>query len=203
MADSRTTDARRQALIDAAGQVFIERGFEAATTLEIAREAKTSKRAIYEMFGSKEELLEAVVADTSGRMVGPADLPVPRDWPSFAAALTAFGEAFLTQLFEEHRIAFYRLAVADAQRGGTLARSIEEKGRAPVAEALMQLITAAVMNGVVRISDAELVSLVFISMLFGETHVRLLIGALPAPGAAEIAERVGLAVEAVRRVAGH
>lgn len=203
MASQNAAEERRQALIMAAGRVFLERGFEAATTLDIAREARTSKRAIYEMFGSKEDLLAAVVSDTSGRMVGPADLPEPRDWPSLAAALTGFGIAFLTQLFEEQRIAFYRLAVADAQRGGALARSIEARGRGPVAEALTQLVTAAVRNGVVLVVDAGLVADVFISMLFGEMHVRLLIGAVPLPGPEDIAERVEMAVEAVRRVSGH
>jgi Bacterial regulatory proteins, tetR family len=69
--------ARRQAILSAAAAVFFERGFEAATTLEIANRAHTSKRALYELFGSKELLLAALIRASSQQMQGPLELAAP------------------------------------------------------------------------------------------------------------------------------
>ncbi len=49
-------------IIEAAAQRFIKQGFEGASTLAIAQDAKTSKREIYDRFTSKEELFESVMA---------------------------------------------------------------------------------------------------------------------------------------------
>ena len=47
-------------MVDAAERIFGEKGIEAATMDEIAREAEFSKRTIYAYFDSKEELILAV-----------------------------------------------------------------------------------------------------------------------------------------------
>ena len=60
-----TPDRRRQltrdALIAAAAEVFTEKGFQGASLDEIAETAGFTKGAIYSNFGSKEELLHAVI----------------------------------------------------------------------------------------------------------------------------------------------
>jgi AcrR family transcriptional regulator len=52
-----TPDETRRRLIEAAGRVFAERGYEGARIADIAREAGLSSGAIYAHYGSKAELL--------------------------------------------------------------------------------------------------------------------------------------------------
>jgi AcrR family transcriptional regulator len=52
---------REQQILDAALKVFSDKGFAAATTTEIAREAGVAEGTIYNYFPSKRELLVAVV----------------------------------------------------------------------------------------------------------------------------------------------
>ncbi|WP_147199594.1 TetR/AcrR family transcriptional regulator [Pantoea sp. MBD-2R] len=52
---------RRQRILAAAMQIFIETGFKAATTAGIAARAKVSKRTLYEAFTDKKALFAAVV----------------------------------------------------------------------------------------------------------------------------------------------
>jgi AcrR family transcriptional regulator len=52
---------RYQAILDAAAEVFAERGVEAATTQEIAERADTSIGSFYRFFADKQALFQAVV----------------------------------------------------------------------------------------------------------------------------------------------
>lgn len=62
--DRRTRQAkvRRQAILRAAAQVFARKGFERATTREIAQEADIAEGTIYNYFASKEQLVVALAS---------------------------------------------------------------------------------------------------------------------------------------------
>ena len=70
MAKKPDTD-RRQSIVGAAFSVLMEKGYAGASTLEIARRARVSKRELYAEFGSKAGILEALIASTSSRMQVP------------------------------------------------------------------------------------------------------------------------------------
>lgn len=57
----RRADERPQELLDAALEVFVERGFAAARLDEVAKRAGVSKGTVYLYFSSKEDLLKALV----------------------------------------------------------------------------------------------------------------------------------------------
>lgn len=57
MSNQTKSGERKQRILDAALQVFAEKGFQDATVAAIAREAEVSEGTIYEYFSSKENLL--------------------------------------------------------------------------------------------------------------------------------------------------
>src|SRR5438874_12957274 len=57
-----TAAARRDEVLDAALVEFAERGFEGASTEDIARRAGISQPYVFRLFGTKKELFSAVVA---------------------------------------------------------------------------------------------------------------------------------------------
>src|ERR1700726_823060 len=81
----------RQRILDAAFSAFMERGFAETSTLEIATRARVSKRELYALVGSKQDMLVACIAARAKRLQAPADLPEPQDRETLARALTAFG----------------------------------------------------------------------------------------------------------------
>lgn len=60
-------DARRDAILRSAAQLFARKGISGATMQEIANEADLSAGAIYHYYSSKEELLRAVFEDATTR----------------------------------------------------------------------------------------------------------------------------------------
>jgi AcrR family transcriptional regulator len=60
----RRKDARPQELLDAALALFVEKGFAATRSEEVAARAGVSKGTLYLYFPSKEELLKAVIRQT-------------------------------------------------------------------------------------------------------------------------------------------
>jgi AcrR family transcriptional regulator len=193
--------ARRQAILAAAGAVFFERGFEAATTLEIARRARTSKRALYELFGSKELLLAALIRESSQQMRAPLELAYPDSREALLETLDQFGHRFLDQLFHPRRTAMYRLAIAEVFRSGKVASELEAAGRQPVVEAMTRFLAQAARNRLVRVEDIELLAAAFFGILVGPRHTQLLLGLEQTVPPQAIRHRVELAVEAVRRLA--
>ena len=69
-----TIEARRQQIIAAAFDAFVELGFAKTTTAVVAAKAKVSKRTIYEVFADKITLFAAVVAECQPLIL---DLPRP------------------------------------------------------------------------------------------------------------------------------
>lgn len=63
MSAKQAPEIRRQAIIDAAVAVFVQHGFAAATTDQIARAAGLSKGGLYWHFKSKDEILSALLLE--------------------------------------------------------------------------------------------------------------------------------------------
>lgn len=192
--------ARRAAILDAAGCVFTEKGFEAATTLDIARLARVSKRDLYRLFDSKQGLLEALVATHTAAMEFDPRLGDPVDRARFLEILREFGRRFLSEYLDPRRVGLYRLAIAEAPRSTRLSEALQAQGAERVKRSAIAFIGAAVARGVVAPQDAEPVMTAFFDVLVGSFHLGMLLGLHGTPTAAEIAVQADRAVEMVARM---
>lgn len=197
-----TEDARRAAILDAAGGLFITQGFQATTTLDVARRARVSKRDLYKLFPSKEALLDAMMAHYSRAMQMPPDLPPPDNRAVFLAVLTRFGEHLVAAQFEPYRVAYMRFAAAEATRTPALGAALIESGARPVRDSLDRFIAAAAGRGILAEADVPLIRDAYFNTLLGPLVLFVVIGARPAPDADEIARRAAQAVDVVRRLIG-
>ncbi len=65
----RRKEARPQELLDAALELFVERGFATTRAEDVAARAGVSKGTLYLYYPSKEELLKAVVRENLGALI--------------------------------------------------------------------------------------------------------------------------------------
>src|SRR5260370_31636228 len=100
----------RGRILDAAFSAFMESGFAAASTLEIATRARVSKRELYALVGSKQEMLAACIGERAKRLQVPAGLPAPPDPQSPPRTLETFGAQLLRGVSGPPPIAPLRLA---------------------------------------------------------------------------------------------
>ena len=109
----------RERLLEAAGEVFAERGFRAATVREISRLANANVASINYYFGDKEMLYSAVLEYCFRSAVNkyPPDLGLVGDGATVEERLHAFVLSFLYRVLDEGRPAWH---------GRLMAREIAE-----------------------------------------------------------------------------
>jgi AcrR family transcriptional regulator len=104
--DAPAQDETRQRLLDAAGEVFAEKGFRSATTREICRKAGANVAAINYHFRDKESLYEAVLRYAHRHAAERYPLTRAAEGLSAADRLRAFVEWFLFRTLGEGRPAW-------------------------------------------------------------------------------------------------
>jgi len=198
--DTQTGRSLRERILGAAFGAFMERGYAGASTLDIARRAKVSKRDLYAQFGSKQAMLAACISERVERMRRPLDLPVARSPEALAATLVAFGRTLLREASRPEVLATHRLAIAEAEHAPEVARTLDELGRAGTLAALRDLLSAAQAGGLLGPGSPEEMADTFLSLLWGGgLLVRLLLRVAAAPDEAECERRARFATEQMLR----
>lgn len=129
MAADRTT-LKRQAIVDAAREQFLERGYVGASMDAVAAAAQVSKQTVYKHFRDKRSLFTELLtadmasADDSVDSLGRA---VPQS-QNLEEDLTAFARAYLRSVMQPNLIRLRRLVIGEAERFPELARSWYENG---------------------------------------------------------------------------
>ena len=186
----------RERILNAAFSAFMEKGYARTSTLEIATRAKVSKRELYALFGDKQGILATMIAQRTERMVKPLELPEVTDRKALIETLNKFGTNLLKEVTDPAVVAMHRLAIADADRSPELARLLDERGRQANRTALLAFLTRA---KAARLLDGEPEGLCgqFLTALFSDLMLRLVMGVVPAPSARVCAERAHAATAAI------
>lgn len=199
MAKPRRVDADevpvRQRILDAAFSAFMEGGYAETSTLEIATRARVSKRELYALVGSKQEMLAACIGERAKRLQVPADLPEPRDREAFARTLTAFGTQLLREVSDPTVIAVFRLAIAEAVRAPEVARALDSIGVETTRAALREIMTRAQSAGLLGGEPSEMAEQ-FAGLLWGNLMTSLLLRVVDRPTLGEITRRAHAAAAA-------
>jgi len=191
-------DRPRERIVAATFAVLMEKGYAGASTLEIARRARVSKRELYALFGSKSGILETLVSATASRMRLPLTAANPVGRESLRSALIEYGILALAELTSPHVVAIHRLAIAEAGRSSELGKILEQSGREPNRRALVALMTRA-RNGGLLTGQPNQMAGQFFSLLSGDVLTRLMLGAIRPPRAAEIKQRAEAAADVILR----
>ncbi|MEW6723459.1 MAG: TetR/AcrR family transcriptional regulator [Bacillota bacterium] len=142
-------EGKFERILEAAAEVFAEKGFHQATIDQIAQTAGIGKGTVYLYFKSKERLLQALLLEGFGRIMKHA---------SRATAAILDPKRRLLKLMEQHLhfmqqpIPLFKLAVAEAFRG-----ELQSQAR-KYQELYARTLADGVAAGLFRPHDPEVVS---------------------------------------------
>lgn len=115
-------------ILDAARQVFLERGLSGASIDEIANLARAGKPTIYSRFPSKEALFAAVVMRNVSAIIGKFEGHAPTG-RTIEERLTRFGVTLLSWALAGNTVDLMRVGISESRRFPDLANGVQGMAR--------------------------------------------------------------------------
>lgn len=162
-------EARRRAFMDAARQVFLRDGYEAASVTEVVRIAGGSLATLYAQFGSKEGLFLAMAQERQKRLIE-SMAPARVDHLPIGDGLQVMGEHFLRAMIAPEAVAMFRVLLGEGHKFPEgLRRFISFS-----AEQVRSAVVAFLISHKANVPDPEDAASYFLDMLRGRYHFRAL-----------------------------
>ncbi|OWK46459.1 TetR/AcrR family transcriptional regulator [Fimbriiglobus ruber] len=168
-------EKRRGAIIQLAMRSFLEHGFEGTSMSAIATAMGGSKGTLWSYFGSKEELLAAVIETVSSKFQAfMASVLDPKR--NVREVLTNFCETYIARISMPDAIAIQRLVLSQAGRLPEVGRIFYDRAPAVNHAALTKYFAALMTAGVIREDDPEDAARMLLDMCTGGYHDLVLWG---------------------------
>lgn len=169
-------------ILDAAQQLFLEKGFRSASIDDISEMAPASKPTIYAHFAGKEALFAAVVTRTIGGLTDFGDFtPKGR---TIQDKLTSLGTAIVEKVMEES-LGVVRATIAESQRFPELSRNVHNASRDCAVNAVSQILNDATQkpprspNGPFGARRSLTTAKIFLDLVLLPMLLRSLLGETP------------------------
>lgn len=187
-------EARRQAMLDAAAQLFFEMGYERASVNEIVRRSGGSLTTLYQLFGNKEGLFEAMIQDRCTALLEPLAAP---DLPARPAreALTALGCRFMEVVYCPEAIAVIRTVMGEGTKFPNVADIYFRNGPDVAIGKLSTYLADLDRRGVIRCPDPVFAAKSFFMLVHNDIFFRVIGGVRPPPDREEIVAHVDRSVD--------
>ncbi|MEV6837186.1 TetR/AcrR family transcriptional regulator [Streptomyces sp. NPDC051133] len=158
---------KHQAIMEAATQVFLEKGYAGTSMDDIAKLAAVSKQTVYKHFADKEKLFAEIVLATTDRVDSMVDLvaDIPADAAALEGNLNRLARRFLGALTQPQVLQLRRLIIANAEAFPDLGTAWYEKGFERVLATLAATFKRLADQGLLRMDDPLLAANHFAGLL--------------------------------------
>ena len=180
----------RDAVVDAAQALFLERGFGAVSMDELAEAAGVARRTLYNQFTSKEEIFREMLRRVSAQLED-ALPPGIETSGTVEEVLHLIGRAILKLHRSPEYLGFLRMVVADSRQFPWIAKAFAGV-MDPQTERLMRYLAQQTMLGVLDCGNPTVAAHQFMGILNEFTLWPWMMGRKPLPVPAE--EVIGEAV---------
>jgi AcrR family transcriptional regulator len=172
----------------------MEKGFEATSMGEIAKQAHASTETFYRHFPTKEELFQRVLLRRAELLKGELNsVLLSQDAPE--KALAAIGELGLSLLLAPEALSLHRILVMEKGRFPEVVESFHAQGQARVQAALAAYLAEQIKKGKLRKMNPEVGARQFFDLVIPEFLFGMNLRSRPAPTKAEMRQRVKEAID--------
>lgn len=180
-------EARREAIMAAATQVFVEKGYGATSLNDVVRLSGGSLSTLYDMFGNKAGLFRAIVNHRCELMTGVFENPDVHSRP-VAEALQDLGVRFLAVLTAEDTVTVMRSVIAEAMQFPELAQVFYEAGPSQGRVRVAGYLEEQARRGILTLDDPEEAAMDFCQLIIRDAQMNAMMG-LPYPKTPDAIER--------------
>jgi AcrR family transcriptional regulator len=152
-ARQRRKEARPQELLDAALDVFVEKGFAAARTDDVAHRAGVSKGTLYLYFPSKDDLLKAVIRHSVAAQIAEGARIVDQHDGSATSLLIDHVAPWWRRLQAQPASGVFKLMIAEARNFPELGEFYSREVIEPGVQVLTRVLERGVRSGEFRVGN--------------------------------------------------
>lgn len=188
-------EAREQALVLTATQLFLEKGYSKVSLEMIAREAHVAVRTIYVKFGGKAGLFSAAISRGRARFFSNMT-SLETDSRSIEDILGDYAVRFLELVSQPAFVSLHRMVVAEAKSTPELAETFFAAGPQQSREQLIRFFARADVQARLRPGlPHEMLAVHYINCLMGDHMSRMLFPSEQSWTTAEIRRQAALGLD--------
>lgn len=169
--------------------IFLEKGFERASLAAIVRRSGGSLATLYDLFGSKEGLFEAMVAERCAAIITPmGGAAVPTRDP--CTTLAEIAHRFMEVLLAPEVQGLWRMLMAEGIKFPRLPQIYFRNGPDVLRDRIAAYLADLHARGIAIVPDPTTAAVAFCMLVHGDLYYRVVTGMRPVPDAAELAAHI-------------
>ncbi|HEX8446045.1 MAG TPA: TetR/AcrR family transcriptional regulator [Sphingomonas sp.] len=187
-------ERRAGAMVAAAKDLFLERGYDAVSLTQIVQRSGGSLSTLYDLFGSKLGLLSAVVNAERNDDIGRLRIILSRDEPP-AAILRAAAGHLLDMMADPTLVGLIRLVMGEVLTSPEFAARIYADTHKPLIDEFSALFAQWNAEGRAQMPEPQISAHMFTALFFHAPQMRVLFSDMRAPEVCERQQMLGRAID--------
>lgn len=175
------SQAKDEAILRAAADLFLERGLEGASLDAVAERAGVSKPTIYARFAHKDDLFRAAIGATCDQILMDGSFPDADPRGDLKSGLIGIATAFLGLITSPDALALERVIMRESPRHPRIAELFFEVAVGSVKQKVCAWISHQAAAGRLSVPDVEGAAWRFLGSVKAEAHMRAALGLSPQP----------------------
>lgn len=163
-----SASATTRVILDAAQRLFLKAGYDGVNLEQVARAAGVSRQTVYNQFGSKDAVFQAVVKrhwETVRGETASAFAAIDTVTASPGDALRKFAHALLRFVAETDQVAFTRLVIAESRQRPWIADEFYRCGKEPILKTFAAALAAMAKKRLILCAHPELAAHQFMGLV--------------------------------------
>jgi TetR/AcrR family transcriptional regulator, mexJK operon transcriptional repressor len=171
---------KREAILKAAIELFLQRGYLATTMDEVARLAGVTKQTVYAHYQSKEQLFTNMLNALCHSDM-PSKMQLHNSKIPFETLLYKIGLVILNTITSDEGLGATRLVIAESANHPELAELYYARGTKQLVSVLTDFIASQKKRKLIVVKNPESAASYFLAMLKGQYYVRVMLRVKPVP----------------------